>query len=103
METIMNTSFTARHFTASPDLQENALESVQKLTKFYDAILDCDIVAEPHPDPVNSQQIELNVKVAKDLLTAKENAPSYEQAINAAVDNMKRQLKKYKSKRFAHQ
>lgn len=98
----MNTRFTARQFTASPSLKENAISSAEKLTKFYDGILDCDIVAQPHPDPENSQSIELNVKVAKDLLTASSNAPSYEQAINLAVDNMKRQLKKYKSKRFAH-
>ncbi len=96
----MNTRFTARHFNASPRLQEHALDAVTKLEKFYDGILDCDIVLQPHPDPVDSQRAELNVKVSKDLLTATENAPTYEQALSNAIDNMVRQLKKYKSKRF---
>lgn len=98
----MNTRFTARHFNASERLQEHAVTAVEKLQKFYDGILDCDIILQPHPDPVNSQRAELNIKVAKELLTATENAPTYEQALSNAIDNMKRQLKRYKSKRFEH-
>ncbi len=97
----MNTSFTARHFEASTRLKDSAEESVKKLTKFYDGILDCDIIMEPTKDHDNPQSVELMVKVTGDLLKATETAPTYEQALTKAIDNMSRQLKRYKNKRFA--
>ncbi|TYP95497.1 putative sigma-54 modulation protein [Fodinibius salinus] len=94
----MKTTFTARHFDPTSDLHSYAEDSVQKLDQFYDRILTCDIILEPVPDDDNPQQAELNVKVPKKLLNAKEKAPSYEQAINKVIDNISRQLKKYKQK-----
>lgn len=95
---IMKTTFTARHFEASKDLHTYAEEAVQKLDQFYDRILTCDIILQPVPDDEDPQQAELNVKVPQKLINAKEKAPSYEQAINMAVDTVTRQLKKYKAK-----
>lgn len=97
----MNTSFTARHFNASDRLQAHALEAVKKLEKFYDGILDCDIIMSPHESPEEPQQVELIVKVAQITLNASETASTYEQALGKAIDNMKRQLIRYKEKRFA--
>jgi putative sigma-54 modulation protein len=97
----MNTTFTARHFEASKRLHDYSVEAVKKLTKFYDGILDCDIIMQPTQDHDEPQSAELTVKVAKDLLQASEKAATYEQALSKAIDNMVRQLKKYKDKRFA--
>jgi len=98
----MKTTFTARHFESSTELHNYAEEAVQKLDQFFDRIITCDIILEPVPDDDEPQQAELNVKVPQKLLNAKEKAPSYEQAINKVVDNIARQLKKYKDKRFAN-
>jgi putative sigma-54 modulation protein len=97
----MNTSFTARHFNASERLQEHALNAVKKLERFYDGIQDCDIVLSPHESHDNPQGAELTVKVTGTTLVATETAATYEQAIGHAVENMTRQLLKYKEKRFA--
>jgi putative sigma-54 modulation protein len=97
----MNTTFTARHFDASKRLHDHSIVAVNKLTKFYDGILDCDIILQPTQDHDEPQSAELTVKVAKDLLQASEKAATYEQALNKAIENMVRQLKKYKNKRFA--
>lgn len=94
----MKTTFTARHFDPTSDLHAYAEDAVQKLDQFYDRILTCDIILEPVADDDNPQQAELNVKVPQKLLNAKEKAPSYEQAINKVIDNISRQLKKYKRK-----
>jgi putative sigma-54 modulation protein len=99
-ELFMKTTFTARHFESSDELRMFAEDAVQKLDQFYDRILTCDIILEPVPDNEEPQQAELNVKVPQKLLNAKEKAPSYEQAINQVVDNIARQLKKYKDKRY---
>ncbi|AXJ01196.1 SSU ribosomal protein S30P /sigma 54 modulation protein [Cyclonatronum proteinivorum] len=95
----MNTSFTARHFEASKRLHNYSVEAVQKLTKFYDGILDCDIIVQPTQDHDEPQSAELTVKVKGDLLQASEKAATYEQALGKAIDNMTRQLRKYKDKR----
>ncbi len=95
----MNTRFTARHFNASDQLQQHAIASAEKLQKFYDGIIDCEIVLQPNKDPELPQLAEFNIRVAKDHLKASEAAPTYEQAIGKVVDNMKRQLLKYKNKK----
>jgi putative sigma-54 modulation protein len=97
----MKTSFTSRHFDASNRLHEYSVETVNKLEKFFDGIIDCEIVLQPNEDHDEPNQAELSVKVPNDLLHVSETAPSYEQAILKAVDTMKRQLIRYKEKRFA--
>jgi len=94
----MKTTFTARHFEPSDELRTYAEDAVQKLDQFYDRILTCDIILEPVADDDTPQQAELNVKVPQKLLNAKEQASSYEQAINMVIENITRQLKKYKKK-----
>lgn len=98
----MKTTFTARHFESSTELREFAEDAVQKLDQYYDRIISCDIILEPFPDNDNPQQAELNVKVPQKLLNAKEQAPSYEQAINLVIESIVKQLKRYKDKRHAN-
>ena len=97
----MNTQFTARKFNASSHLQEYAIEEINKLTRYFDGILSCDIVLEPTPDNDEPARAELTVTVKQDVLNVSEKGPAYEQAIRLAVDNMRRQLIKYKDKRYA--
>ncbi len=94
----MKTTFTARHFEASADLQQYCRDSVQKLEQFYDRIIMCDIVLQPTPSDENPQQAEIIVKVPRKVLKAQEAAASYEQAVHNAVETLSRQLKKYKDK-----
>ncbi len=96
----MKTTFTARHFDASTDLKEYSIDSVQKLDQFFDNIIVCDVILEPGQDDENPFTAELNVKVPQKLLNVSEEAPSYEQAINNAVDTAIRQIRKYKTKHF---
>ncbi len=94
----MNTTITARHFVASERLQQFANENVNKLEKFYDGLMSCDIVLMPSESPEYPQQVELKLKVARTFLTAKGEAHSYEQAIMMAVEALRKQLIKYKEK-----
>ncbi len=98
----MKTTFTARHFQSSPELKEFSESAVEKLDQFFDKIIVCDIVLRPGQDDDNPSIAELNVKVPKTLINVSEAAPTYEQAIGNAVDNAVRQLRKYKTKHYAH-
>lgn len=99
----MKTTFTARHFEASSELQEFCRDSVEKLEQFYDRIVMCDIILEPTPSNENPQQAELIVKVPRKILTAKEAGTTYEQAMHNAIEIISRQLKRYKEKMHATQ
>jgi putative sigma-54 modulation protein len=99
----MKTTFTARHFEANADLQQYCRDSVEKLEQFYDRIVMCDIILQPTPSDENPQQAELIVKVPRKVLTVKESAKTYEQAIHNAIDTISRQLKRYKEKMHATQ
>jgi putative sigma-54 modulation protein len=96
----MKTTFTARHFSPSPDLHQYSEEAVQKLDQFFGQIVTCDIVLEPTPDEEAPFQAELNLKIPQKLLHASRQSSSYEHAINEVVDTMGRQLKKYTNKHF---
>ena len=97
----MNIQFTARHFEASPTLKDYCEDSVTKLKQFYDRIVSCSIVLEPSADHDNPQKAEIVLQIPNKVLTASERAPKYEQAVLAAVENLSRQLKRYKEKKFS--
>lgn len=96
----MKTTFTARHFEPSTNLHRYSQNAVQKLDKFFDSIVSCDIILEPTADDKAPFQAELKLKIPQKLLNATVRAISYEQAINEVVDTMGRRLKKYKDKHF---
>lgn len=94
----MKTTFTARHFNASQSLQEYSRDAVEKLENYYDRIVMCDIILQPSKSDENPHKAEINVKVPRKVLNGSAEAASYEQAVHDAVENVIRQLKKYKDK-----
>lgn len=98
----MKTTFTARHFQPSKDLHAYSVDSLQKLEHFYDRITTCDIILESVPDDETPFQAEVNCQIPGKLLNAKEQGGSYEEAVNLVVENVTRQLKKYKNKHFSN-
>lgn len=97
----MNTRFTARHFDASSSLKTFSEDAVTKLEQFFDRIVSCSIVLEPSADNDNPQKAEIVLQIPNKVLKATEKAPKYEQAVLAAVENLSRQLKRYKDKKYS--
>lgn len=94
----MNVTFTARHFDASAELQDYCRDYVQKLEQFYDRIVICDIILQPTAEDENPNQAELIIKVPQKVITVKESASTYKQAIHDVVETASRLLKRYKQK-----
>lgn len=97
----MNVTFTARRFEASQNLKNLCIDSVDKLTLFYDRIVSCHIILEPTASDKAPQKVDLVIKVPKKTITVSEAAESYEKALNSAIEVASRQLKRYKEKMFA--
>jgi putative sigma-54 modulation protein len=95
LEAHMRVTFTARHFKPSDRLKSVAVEEVKRLKKYYDDILDCEIIL----DYVKQQQIaEVIIKVYGTKLAIVEKSEDMYKSINLAVDKLERKLKRYKGK-----
>lgn len=91
----MRINFTARHFKAPEDLKSYAQNEVKKLKKFYDGIIDCDIIL----NYIKEQQIaEIKINVYNSVLSVSENSEDIYKSIDQAVSKLERKLKKYKTK-----
>lgn len=98
----MKTTITSRHFEASDQLKDFANEHLQRLSRVFDRITSCSLVMEEHPDPDFPQSAELIVHIPQKSLTAKSAKTTYEKAVHDVVENMKRQLKRYKEKKLQY-
>jgi len=92
----MRINFTARHYKAPERLRKYAESKVKKLEKFWDSIIDCEIIL----DYIKEQQVaEIRATVHNHTLVAKAtNENDIYKSIDEAVEKIERQLKKFKTK-----
>lgn len=96
----MRTSFTARHFKAPATLKAFAEKEVQRLKKYHDGIIECEIVLD-YVKQMHKQQTqiaEISISVQGHKFTAVEKSEDLRKSITLAVDKLERQVKKYKTK-----
>ena len=91
----MNISITARHFKAPEPLKDFTRKEVERLTKYYDGIIDGEVILSWEK---LTQIAEIKLKVYGQVLTAKEKSEDIRKSITLAVDKVERQLDKYKEK-----
>ena len=91
----MRVTFTARHFQPSERLKEYATNQVARLKKYYDDILEVEIVLDYQKQV---QIAEIMIKVYGNKLAVKETSEDMYKSITLAVDKLERKLKKYKGK-----
>ena len=101
-EKIRIINFTARHFEASQQLKDYAIEAVNKLPQYFDRIISCTIVLTPSASTKEPQKAEIHIKIPNKTLKAVGQSKKYEKAISSAVDSLSRQLNRYKEKKFTH-
>jgi putative sigma-54 modulation protein len=69
------------------------------LEQFYDRIIDTKILLKlENSGQVREKIVELKLNVPGDTLVASETSMSFEGSVDVVVDNMKRQLIKYKER-----
>lgn len=91
------------HFEADPQLTDFIKQKVDKLETFYDRIVEGEVfLKHNNNDGIDNKTVEIKLFVPGSTLFSKEDAPSFEAAADAAVDAMRRQLKRFKQKQTAH-
>jgi putative sigma-54 modulation protein len=74
-------------------------EKMEKLTRFFDRIQMADVVLKlENSGQVKEKIAEIHLQIPGEVLIAKAESKSFETATNTAIDSLKRQLKRYKSK-----
>jgi putative sigma-54 modulation protein len=91
------------HFDADQQLTDFIQGKVNKLETFYDRIVDGEVfLKHNNKDGNDNKTVEIKLFVPGATLFSEEDAPSFEAAADAAVDSMRRQLKKFKQKQMTH-
>jgi putative sigma-54 modulation protein len=87
------------HFDADKKLLEFIQKKMDKLDTFYDKIIDGDVILRlDNDDQKGNKVVNLKISIPGTTLIAKENADTFEEAIDEGVENLKNQLKKTKEK-----
>lgn len=91
----MRVNISARHFKASDSLKDFTRDEVMRLKKYYDGIIDCEVVFEKQRE---NRSCEIAVKVYGTVLNASVTSDDHFKSTVGAVDKLERQLRKYKAK-----
>lgn len=88
------------HFDADAKLLEFIDKRLQKLGTFYDRIISADVILRlEKTGQVQDKIAELKLNVPGSVLIAKETCKTFEEAIDAGSEALKRQIIKYKEKK----
>ncbi|MFO7890838.1 MAG: ribosome-associated translation inhibitor RaiA [bacterium] len=98
----MQVKVTARHFKLSENLKNYAENETLKLTKYYDDIIDSEVILWWEN---NDRIAEINLSVYNKILSAHKRSDNMTKSIDMCINTLKRQLKKYKNRRrdFEHE
>ena len=91
----MQLRITARHFEANGDLKEFAESHFDKLSRYFDHIVDCHLTLTKEG---YRQIAEGNLKVYGTVITGKVASNDMYASIEKLVQKMEAQLKRYKEK-----
>ncbi len=90
------------HFDADQSLKSFINKKLGKLETYYDRIIDSEVVLsfEQLNTQVKDKVVVIKANVPGNTLIAKEKSKKFEAAIDLAVNSLKRQIEKIKSKKI---
>jgi putative sigma-54 modulation protein len=95
----MNINFQSINYVADRKLIEFTKKRIEKITNFYDQIIDVYIYTkvENSSDRIN-KSVEVKIGIPGDDVIVKKIAKSFEEAVNSASESAERILKRRKEK-----
>ncbi|WP_088323157.1 ribosome hibernation-promoting factor, HPF/YfiA family [Polaribacter tangerinus] len=87
------------NFNADQKLIDYVEKKVASLEKFHDKIVDAEVFLKVQNTSDKENKItEIKINIPGSELMVKRETKTFEEGVNAAVDNLKRQLKRSKEK-----
>lgn len=91
------------HFNADQKLLDFVQQRLNKLETFYDKVTDGEVIMRLNNKDGNANKtVEIKLLVPGTTLFSAEDAASFEAAADAATDNLRRQITRYKEKTMSH-
>ncbi|MCY1721618.1 ribosome-associated translation inhibitor RaiA [Prolixibacteraceae bacterium Z1-6] len=96
----MEVKINSVHFNADEKLVDFVNKKVNKLDTFFDGIIKAEVILKvAKPETANNKLAELKLSIpATDYLFAKKQADTFEEAVDLAIDAIRKQMDKYKEK-----
>ena len=96
----MNIQLTTVHFTADQKLIDFVNKKVPKLDTYFEGIIGAEVILKVvKPETVNNKVAEIKLSIpTADYLFAEKQADSFEEAIDLAIEAVRKQLTKFKDK-----
>ena len=86
------------HFNADRKLIEYIQQRIEKLQTFYNRVVRGDVYLKLNNEGVENKTVEIELHVRGRNLFAKEQAKSFETAVDNATEALLTQLRKFKTK-----
>ena len=97
----MQVNIAVRHGELSVDAQDRLVEKVQILPKYYDRVTALYVTVDLGRDQSPSVEIRATAEHAEDFVAVAEG-PSVPAALDAVLDKLREQLRRYKDKLRGH-
>jgi putative sigma-54 modulation protein len=91
----MKVRITSRHQKLSPKLKEYVEEKIDRMSRYFDRIIDCEVILTREK---LHQIVEVNVKVFRTVLHVRAQDADATKAIDECMDKLEVQVKKFKDK-----
>jgi len=90
------------HFTADKKLVNFVTTKISKLKKYYDQILDVDVMLRlENSGQIRDKIVEVKIKIPGSVVFVRETSNKFENATESSYLNARRQLIRYKEKKRA--
>jgi putative sigma-54 modulation protein len=96
----MNIQITARKFRAKDSLKDFIREEIKSLEKFSDQIIEANIVLSYIHPKDSIKNVEIVLQIPGKVITVNESSEEFEKSLGLAIEKLKRQLTKVKTKRI---
>lgn len=95
----MQVNINSVHFKADQKLEDFIHEKVGKLSSYYEDVIGSDVTLKVENAEIPENKIaEIRLYIRGNDLYAKKQCKTFEEAADSAVDALKRQISKHKSK-----
>jgi len=96
----MNIQVNTVHFTPDQKLTDFVNKKVSKLDNYFEGIISAEIIMKVvKPETANNKIAEIKLSIpGSDYLFAEKQADSFEEALDLALEAIRRQLTKFKDK-----
>ena len=96
----MNIQLNTVHFAADQKLTDFVNKKVAKLDTYFEGIIGAEVILKVvKPETVNNKIAEIKLSIpGSDYLFSEKQADSFEEAVDLAIDAIRRQLTKFKEK-----